>query len=223
MGSAEGRRELLLSCHGIDRAFQHPDVNIGWRPYRSKTGTNVQIRSKPSGHGELMGALTHAEGCGLQSVRNPRRSDKPASRPFIKGDEGRWYGWIYQRAGSHTGWVPADLIEPDPNFASKSYCDGPASWDFEIGRQPCPQKKPSGCGDVSTSGHVVVVTAATMYIRYSPHGTAVHFAHEGDKIKLLIVNGPEGEHFGEITEAAADGSLRAGHRGWFEAAHVKVV
>lgn len=203
-----------MGCHNVDRAFQHCDVNVGWRPMLTTQATPV--RSKP-GAGIILDTCRAAEGVALQSVRNPRAIDNPARRPSIKGSDGHRYVWGYKRAGAKTGWMRADHVGPDPGFAGKPFADGPASEDFEIGRQHCTRASRSGCGKKSLTKPVMVVTAEKVHYRYSPRGTSVHYLHSGDTVRVLLVNGPHGFHFAEVITAAHDGSARKGMRGWITA------
>lgn len=200
-----------MTCHGIDRAFGHHEVNCGFRPYVATEPT--AIRSK-RGTGLLITTVRANEGIALYSVRNPRAIHTPAPRPAVKGCDGHDYVYCYKRAGSLTGWIRKSLVKPDLNAASKPPADGPASEDFEIGRQPCTRNKPSGCGKKSLKRPVMRVIADTVHGRYSPRGTSVHILHTGDEGRVLIANGPHGFHFLEITKAAADGSAKKDMRLW---------
>lgn len=200
-----------MSCHTIDRAFQHCDVNVGWFPYRATTATTVS--SKP-GAGVVIASCPAWDGLALQSVRNPSCSDHPRRRPPVKGSDGHMYVWGYKRYGAKTGWLRADLVEPDPNFASKPFANGPAREDFEVGREHCEQGSRSGCGKKSLTKPLMVVTAATVHYRYSPRGTSMHYLHQGDQVRVLIANGPHGFHFTQLVHAAPDGSAKPGARGW---------
>jgi hypothetical protein len=200
-----------MTCHNISGAFQHCDVNVGWYPCVATCAT--EVRSKP-GAGLLLAVLAAGEGFARQSVRNPSCKPNPAPRAAVTGNDGHLYVWGYRRAGAKTGWVRADHIAPDQNAARKREANGPAREDFEVGRSvPTPGTR-SGCGKVSLSKPRMVVTAREAHLRYSPHGTGVHYLHAGDVVTVLIANGPQGNHFVHVVKAAPDGSARPGMRGW---------
>lgn len=66
-----------MTCHNIDGAFQHSDVNIGWYPCVAVRTT--ELRSKP-GAGVLLATLEPGDGFARQSVRNPSCSSTPPPR-----------------------------------------------------------------------------------------------------------------------------------------------
>lgn len=207
-----------MSCHGLNRAFQHYEVNIGWYPYRATQTTHVH--SKP-GCGLILAEVREHAGVALQSVRNPRASDRPPLRPPTRGVDGELYVWGYRREGAITGWIRQHDLERDPDAAQKPPCDGPASMDFEVGRQHCQPGAHNGCGTLSTTRPLMTVTATTAHLRYSAHGTSYHILHKGDKGRVLIANAPQGNHFLEITHATADGSARARMRGYVSTTALK--
>lgn len=216
-----------MPCHGIDGAFGHHEVQVGF--YAIKATEPGEIRSKPGkGRGVLIADCAKNEPLAAYGVRNPSASDTPAPRPAVMRDGEPWI-YLYRRAGSLTGWFPRRLTVPDARehknwkTGERSYADGPASQDFEVGPQKCRAKKPSGCGKLSAAKPMVRVKTETTHVRYSPRGTSVHYAHEGDEFQVLIANGPQGFHFGVCTKAAADGSLKKDMRGWFLAASVERV
>lgn len=200
-----------MGCHGVEGAFQHPEVNIGWRLGVARRST--EIRTKP-GRGELVGRLDGGDGCGIQTVRNPDRKAEPETRPSVDGRDGEQYIWVYARAGSKTGWVRKDDIERLPVDRDKPPLRGPAGLDFEVGRTRPRKKRPSGCGHVSNNQPTKTVNAADAHLRYSPRGTSFHYLHRGDRVQVLLADEGQGFHFVEITDTDADGSARTGGRGW---------
>lgn len=199
-------------CHGLDRAFQHIDVRIGWFPMRAKQ--EVWITSKPNG-GFKLKKVPRKGGVALQSARNPTGSATPPKRLPVDG-----CAWVYSRAGTITGWVPLSALELDPDAASKPPLLGPAGYDFQIGRLnrngeygPLP-KKSNSCGKLSRTKPLRMVEAHTTYLRYSGRGTAFHILHYGDKLRLYIVDSNSGFAFGEVTYATPGSSVKVGSRGW---------
>lgn len=203
----------MSECHGIKRAYQHPDVRIGWFPKRTNQPT--VITSDPV-NGRVLKELIEHAGVGVQSVRNPAGLPDPEPRLAVTGPNGKRYLWCYSRAGTITGWIDAAHLETDPDAVSKSPLLGPGGFDFEVGRtEPLP-KKASGCGSVSHTQPLRQVKTRETYLRYSPRGTAFHYLHKGDVIKLLIVDGPHGFGFGEVVSAAEGSLLKRGARGWIQ-------
>ena len=185
----------MTECHNTPRAFQHPDVYIGWYPYRVKGPTAVRTAPSPAQHvGRTLKIVPTGGGVAVQSIRNPRQDPLPPRRPSYRG-----YIWVYTRNGAIQGWAPATEIEPDPQAASKPALDGPAGYDFEVGRTlPSGTKKPNGCGDVSPTKPVRYVIATDTYLRYSARGTAFHYLHSGDSVRILHSNCPGGFAFVEV-------------------------
>lgn len=179
-----------MSCSETRGAFQHADVNIGWFPFRTVRAT--QVRSKPGG-GLVLAELRAFEGVALQSVRNPGALDRPRRRAVVRTSV-----WGYKRAGAVTGWIGWVDLEPDPDFASKPMCTGPARMDFEVGRGTCVRGARNGCGRVSVARPVMVVSAATAHLRYSSHGTSFWILHEGDLVRVVRANAPQGCHLVEV-------------------------
>ncbi len=208
----------MAECYGVARAFQHPDVVIGWGPFVAIRPT--EIRTNP-GAGTLLKTLPKGGGMGYQSVRNPTSDPSPPLRLPVTV-YGEKYAWVYSRAGTQTGWVKLADIAPDPNSASKPPLLGPGGWDFEIDRTPPRVKKPNNCGKLSATEPLRQVQATEVYLRYSARGTAFHYLHEGDVVKLLIVNA---EHkafaFVEVQEARQGSPLRKGTRGWVQQVALK--
>jgi hypothetical protein len=204
----------MSECHGFAKAYQHPDVRIGWAPYVAVTET--EIRSNPGG-GTLLKSLIKGGGVGYQSVRNPTGSLNPELRlpVHVYGEE---YAWVYSRAGTITGWIRLADIAPDPNAGSKSPLRGPGGFDFEIGNPLTPPlpKRPSGCGSISKTKPLRRVASRETYLRYSPRGTAYHYLHKDDIVRLLLVDGPHGFGFCEVVEARQGSPLRPGTRGWIQ-------
>lgn len=200
-----------MECWGVRRAFQHRDVRIGWAPWVAVRPT--QIRSKPDG-GTLLKSLHKYSGLGYQSVRNPTGSPSPPLRLPVTINGGR-YAWVYSRFGDVTGWVKLDDIERDLNSAQKPPLNGPGGYDFEIDRTLPLPKLANSCGKPSLTRPLRVVTARDTYLRYSPRGTAFHFLHAGDIVKLLLVNA-EGRSFAfcEIVRASDGSTVYPGYRGW---------
>jgi hypothetical protein len=207
-----------MPCHGIAGAFQHDDVKIGWYPYRAIRTT--EIRSLP-GAGDVRKTLAPGEGIGVQSVRNPTGSSFPAQRQSVIRS-GKQYVWCYSRSLSKTGWVPFFDIEYHPD-ANKPPLGGPAGIDFEVGRSRPVQKKPSGCGKVSKTKPVRRVAAEDTYLRYSPRGTAFHNLHRGDRVKLLIVDGPSGFAFCQVVQIGHGATVYRGTRGWILASSLDTI
>lgn len=195
-----------MTCFGIEKAYQHPDVRIGWYPFVSVRET--EIRTHPNG-GYLLKRLIKGGGIGVQSVRNPVGINPPRRLP-VEG----WV-WCYSRADGTTGWINEEDITVDPLSHEKPALRGPGGFDFEVGRtQPLP-KKPNGCGRPSKTKPYRCVSAKTASLRYSGRGTAFHYLHKNDKVKLLIVDAPAGHALAEV-KALADGRTvpRVGSRGW---------
>jgi hypothetical protein len=202
-----------MSCHGLTGAFQHPDVNIGWRLGEAKVETT--IRTKP-GAGEVLHVLEPGRHCGIQSVRNPDRKLDPETRPPVPGANGHQYIWVYARKSGKTGWARKDHIErTGPSRPPERPLGGPTEerHDFEVGRTEPKRKSPSACGHRSANTPTKTVSAQEMHLRYSPRGTSFHYLHKGDKVKLLL-DGAGEFSFVEVIRAAADGSARRGTRGW---------
>lgn len=203
-------------CFGIYRAFQHPSVCIGWRPYRAVRET--QIRTQP-GAGQLVKVVPKGGGIAVQSARNPERSAEPPTRlPHVRND-GKEFVWCYSRAGTLQGWVAKEDIEYHQDL-TKPPLDGPAGYDFEIGRPREDggwgprEKKPNGCGKISLTKPLRKVIADETYLRLSGRGTAFHYLEKGDIVKLYIVDGPAGFAFCEVVSAFPGSSAKRGTRGW---------
>lgn len=202
-----------MECYGIKRAFQHKDVRIGWAPFVAVRDT--QIRSNP-GAGTLLKNLPKNGGLGYQSVRNPTGDPNPPLRlpVTVKGEK---YAWVYSRAEDKTGWVKLADIAPDPNAASKPALDGPGGYDFEIGRTPPLEKKSNSCGKISLTRPYRKVAARDTYLRYSPRGTAFHYLHKDDLVKLILVNAEKNTFaFCEVVSIRdwENSPVRPGYRGW---------
>lgn len=200
-----------MTCHNIDGAFQHCDVNVGWYPCVAVRAT--ELRSKP-GAGVLLDQLQPGDGFARQSVRNPSCSASPPPRASTRGADGELYVWGYKRKGARTGWVRVDDVAADQRAARKGPCNGPAREDFEVGRETPTRGAKSGCGKPSLTRPRMQVRARETHLRYSPHGSGYHYLHEGDEVTVLISDGPQGFHFVQVVKAAADGSARPGIRGW---------
>lgn len=201
----------MSECFGISRAFMHPDVRIGWYPARTRVAT--VITTKPGG-GLLVKSLIEHAGIALQSVRNPRGEADPPMRPPVTGIDGEKYAWCYSRAGTLAGWIAVDDVEPDPNAASKPPLLGPAGRDFEVGRTLPQEKKPSGCGRISRTKPLRRVEARDTFLRYSERGSAFHYLHAGDVVRLILVDAPHGFCFVEVQQAGPGSSVHPGYRGW---------
>jgi hypothetical protein len=199
-----------VSCHGIRAAYQHNEVNIGWFSFRAIRRTLV--RTKP-GAGNVIDFLDQGRYCGRQSVRNPHRKSDPAMRLSQRGADGQFHCWVYTRKETATGWVAVRDLDQfaDPD---KRPLTGPAGLDFEVGRGTPALKEPSGCGKVSGERPIKRVQARETYLRYSPRGTAFHYLHRGDLVKLLIVDGPQGFCFVEVVQSSRDGGVPREARGW---------
>jgi hypothetical protein len=157
--------------------------------------------------------LAPGAGIGVQSARNPKRSPNPPQRQSVIGVDGARWVWCYSRAGSQTGWVRFDDIEYARDL-SKPPLSGPARLDFEVGRTHPKAKKPSGCGKPSPTKPLRRVKSVDTYLRYSPRGTAFHHLHEGDLVRLLLVNGPQGFAFCEVRKVGCNATAKVGSRGW---------
>jgi hypothetical protein len=201
-----------MSCHGQPGAFQHHEVNIGWRLGEAKVET--RIRTKP-GAGEVLHVLDARDRCGIQSVRNPDRKPDPETRPPVKGANHHDYIWVYARAGGTTGWVRSDHIERTGPIDREHPLGGPTPQhlDFEVGVTTPKIKGRSSCGHESASEPTRTVVANEMHLRYSPRGTSFHYLHRGDEVRVLL-EGAGGFSFVEVADAAPDGSARPRSRGW---------
>lgn len=201
-----------MSCHGLTGAFQHKDVNIGWRLGEAKVET--RIRTKPGG-GEVLHVLEVGRRCGIQSVRNPDRKPDPETRPSVTGANSHTYIWVYARKSGKTGWVRSDHIQRTGPIDPEHPLGGPTpqGHDFEVGVTEPKPKGPSACGHRSTNTPTRTVEAQEMHLRYSPRGTSFHYLHQGDKVKVLL-DGASEFSFVEVTHAAPDGSAKRGTRGW---------
>lgn len=199
-----------MPCHNLLGAFQHPEVVIGW--YRCVAIHDTEVRSAPGAVGHVLKNVRAGATLGRQSVRNPKSSPTPARRPCVRVD-GKLWAWCYTHAGSVTGWVNiADLEEEIDQ--TKPPLRGPGGYDFEVGRSlPLPKKK-NGCGDLSKTKPIRTIASLTVYLRYSGRGTAFHYLHRGDKVRVLIVNAPAGYCFVEVIEVAPGSGARPGSRGW---------
>jgi hypothetical protein len=201
-----------MSCHGTKGAFQHHEVNIGWRRGAAERGTD--IRTKP-GAGVILRHLDAGDGCGIQSVRNPERKAIPATRPPVQGAGGHAYIWVYARDRGKTGWVRKDDIvrlPPDPHNPLGG--PTPDHLDFEVGlTKPHVKNGHSSCGHPSAQQPRRTVSARELHLRYSPRGTSFHYLHLGDEVQVLLANASDFA-FVEVLDAAPDGSAKPGARGW---------
>lgn len=202
-----------MNCFGIKGAIQHRDVQVAWAPF--KMLDHATIFSKP-GRGIERGELKKGKTVFRQSVRNPKHLRKPALRPAIVGKDGGLYIWCSAREGAITGWVYTGAVAHDMLNTLALGLDewkGPAGEDFEWGRgRPSPGKGP-GCGKPSLKRPVRTVEARDAHWRYSAHGTGFHFAHRGDKVRVLLY-APQGFVLAEAVHTAKDGSLKPGARGY---------
>lgn len=206
-----------MTCYGLDRAFMHPDVVIGWYAYTVVAPDGTDIRTNTHGRGSLIWHSRKGATIGVQSVRNPTSSPTPPRRPAFDG-----YVWCYSVMGSHTGWVKLSDLAPLSHAASP--LDGPGGYDFEVGLTLPRPKKPNGCGKLSLFRPKRRVAAKNVYLRYSGRGTAFHFLHEGDIVRKLISNGPGGYAFVEVVKTAEPGGpVFSGYRGWVGQEHLASV
>lgn len=204
-------------CHGVDGAFRHGDVNIGWYPMRAIAP--CEIRSQPGpGAGELVGTMGIGNTCGRQSVRNPHFKPNPPRRRSVKRG-GEAYVWVYSRKGSKTGWAPVSaLIETPLGDGSRPPLNGPAREDFEVGHPAGmgTRGRGPGCGKLSQNRPIRRVKAQTVHLRFSARGTSKHYLHHGDRVKVLIADATAGFHFVQIVSLTNEqvASARRGMRGW---------
>jgi hypothetical protein len=207
-----------MTCFAITGAFQHPDVNIGWFPFRATRDTT--IRTIP-GAGNVISPVEAGQGLGVQSVRNPRHESQIERRQAERAGDGTLWLWCYRRQGSKTGWICIDDIEADSD-PHKPPLKGPAGLDFEVGRTAPGHKSPSGCGDDirdrSRKERTRVVKAQDVYLRYSPRGTGKHYLHRGDKVLLILASGPHGFVFVDVLTSTEGSPAQPGTRGWLSAA-----
>jgi hypothetical protein len=202
-----------MDCFDIDKAYQNHQVNIGWRLGKAVCPTSTAIRTLP-GAGVRVGTLKAGAGCGLQSVRNPHRSPHPDPRGVEHDADGVAYVWIYARRNSKTGWVRQQDIAQLPPGSPDQPLIGPAGADFEIGNGHPAHKRKSGCGRRSKRRPIKTITRPYTYLRYSAHGTAFHYLHRGDKVKVLIINDHLGSEFVEVVGLAGGATVGIGARGW---------
>ena len=202
-----------MTCYGLDRAYMHPDVVIGWYPFAANVAT--EIRTSTHGRGRLLSPVRRGATVGVQSVRNPRSDPNPARRPDFDG-----YVWCYTLKGGFTGWVKLSDLVPRAT-PPESPLDGPGGYDFEVGKTLPRLKRPNGCGKLSLFRPKRRVTATDVYLRYSGRGTAFHYLHEGDIVRKLISNGPGGYAFVEVVRTAEPGGpVFSGYRGWVSQTHL---
>ncbi|HEX5926846.1 MAG TPA: hypothetical protein VFY45_23680 [Baekduia sp.] len=201
-----------MACHGIEHAYQHNDVNIGWRLGRALKRTS--IRTLP-GAGTVVSALSEGKQCGLQTVRNPRHVTHPDPRSVEHDAAGRPWVWAYARKSCKTGWVCLDDIAQLPPGPPDQPLKGPHRLDFEVGNGMPRDKHGPGCGKASKRKPVKTVSRPYTYLRYSPHGTAFHYLHHGDKVRVLLIHDRQGCEFVEVVHIARGGTARAGSTsGW---------
>lgn len=200
-----------MTCHGIDRAFTHPEVCIGWYPATAVVAT--KIRTQPGG-GHIVRALKPGAGLGLQSGRNPEACPEPALRVPIVGPDDQEYFWCYSRAGRFAGWVRARDVDFDSRAEDKAPLLGPTAKDFEVGRTLPQPRRQSGCGRPVEGEPEYLVSVRDTLLRYSERGAAFHYLHEGDLVRLLLVGAPHGFAFCEVIQVGPGASLRPGTRGW---------
>lgn len=191
----------MAECYGVRGAYQHIDVRIGWFPMRTKRET--WITTEPNGGSKVKKVPKHG-GVAVQSARNPTGSPRPPKRLPVEGCV-----WAYSRAGTFTGWISLEDLEIDPDAASKPPLLGPAGRDFEVGRTLPLPKRSVGCGKRSLKQPVRAVEVETAYLRYSPRGTAFHYLHRGDQVRLILTNASHGFCFVEVLTGT-----RKGSRGW---------
>lgn len=205
-----------MICHNVERAFQHPDVRIGWYPHVAIAET--EVRTAP-GAGTLLKTIPKTGGLGWQSTRNPQDQPLfPHKRPIFWKTPTEGYAFCYTRAGSVTGWVREADIAPDPLSYTKPPLNGPGGYDFEVGRTEPRLKKANGCGKVSRTKPLRVVDRRDLYLRYSGRGTAFHYLHRGDIVRLLLVDAIGGYGFIEVVSCSPRGPVHPGYRGWLEQA-----
>jgi hypothetical protein len=201
-----------MSCHGCRGAFQHHEVNIGWRLGEALRET--KIRTKP-GAGTVLRVMEQGDRCGIQTVRNPQRKARPVTRRPVTGAGEHEYIWVYARKSGKTGWVRSDHILRTGPIDPEHPLGGPTEehLDFEVGVTKPKKKGRSSCGRLSATRPRKTVMARDLHLRYSPGGTSFHYLHEGDEVKVLL-EGARAFCFVVVLHAAADGSAHKNTRGW---------
>lgn len=199
-----------MPCYGLPGAFQHPEVVIGW--YRCVATRDVEIRSAPGPIGRVLKVARKSATIGRQSVRNPTSSPTPPRREPILWD-GKLWVWVYTLKDSITGWCELDALQEEIDL-SRVALKGPGGYDFEVGRTLPLAKKKNGCGTLSPTRPSRVVTAITVYLRYSGRGTAFHTLHKDDRVRILIANAPAGYCFVEVLAVGLGSGAKVGSRGW---------
>lgn len=217
-----------MTCFGIDGAYNHREVNIGW--FRYVVTSETSIRTIPGG-GNHIATLARGQGLGAQSKRNPDAQRHIDQRPAAHAPDGRPFLWCYARKDGNTGWVAADDIAPDHDV-HEPLLKGPMGprhgHDFEVGHgTPNANKTNTGCGhdlrDRPRGERLRVVHANEVYLRYSPKGTAYQYLHAGDRVLLLIAANPDDFAFVEVLESSHGNPADPATRGWIIADSLKHV
>ena len=202
-----------MPCHGIDGCFRGDEVNIGYRPYRATVAT--AIRTGPAPRYDIVVALDAGQGLGRQTVRNPGHDDLPPDRPAQRGEDGREWIWVYARKHGGSGWIPLEDTAPATSPPGRP-CRGPAGFDFEPGIMPSKHGPHTSCGSRaigSARWRRRRCAAASVYLRWSPDGTAFDYLHAGDIVELRC-SGPRG--FAGVTVVSAQ-TVAPGTSGWLDA------
>lgn len=217
-------------CGNIDDAYLSNVVNIGYYPFKIKSGTTAYLYSCDN---RVLDVLSEGQGFAAQSVRNSDCSDSPPLRDSENG-----YVFGYKRSGGQSGWVRADVLE-FTGYIETQCADGPGAndgtpADFQVKYNPydsckglvcnsgfnsCEQANDPDDGNDKCGGETrndtKTVIAQDMYLRYAPGSTAIRYLHYGDVVKVLYDN-HEGWVFVEVTSGTCPLLTPNGSRGWCE-------
>jgi hypothetical protein len=199
-----------MPCYGLPGAFQHPEVVIGW--YRMRAIRATDVRTAPGACGIVVKTASKGATLGRQSVRNPDSRPDPPRRDGVLIDGVMWV-WCYTLSGSAQGWVNVADLREEIDF-NVTALNGPGHYDFEVFRSLPRVKKNNGCGTLSPTRPIKTVRSVDTYLRYSGRGTAFHYLHRGDRVRVLISDAPAGFCFVEVVEVAPGSAAKVGSRGW---------
>jgi hypothetical protein len=227
------------TCGGLSDAWTAGAVNVGYYPFQAVRTTNM-YSGDPGGGGTVVETLAPGQGVGLQTTRNPNCLDNPPLRPAVAG----WaFGFRRGADGARpSGWVAlADLTFV--GYDGGPCATGPAFADFEAAHNPydgcralvcdgttsCAAVNPAGEGDNDCGGTRVdqsrTVDADTLYVRYSPGGTATHYLHRGDTVHVMYRTDRHGTgtwwNFIEVTGSSCPTLTPVGTRGWTQEAYLR--